>query len=437
MINNLKKLGIILLFSTASFAQNFNATGLGLGNNFISYSQGVDAFGVNPANLAFNNRMEIKFFSPTIAISNSSISFSDYDRLFTKEGNHGEWNSNDKREIIDFFADDGLDINADVNLNVFSMAINNFGFGIDLIASGGINTKPVKLLRTALEEFDFTPDYTFSQPDFATGSFYSALKYSFSYAHLLKTKLRKFEIDNIAVAAKLNYYSGIAVFQVLNSDVLLERSNKKRKLFDEDLKQAKIKTRKAYPEGGISAGGGFGLDIAASAIYKDDWHFTLLLENLFASISWDVNTVEIDYAVSVPISFSGSSNDESDFSVDPDTTRKINSFSTPLPVNLIIGAHYQLLDKLTLTAQWKQGLSKDFGNVFTPQVGVGAEFRPLPWLPLRSGITVGGRDAFLLALGAGIDVDVFQFNLAYAMREALWPTFSNGAYFAFDFKFGF
>ncbi|KAA3614100.1 MAG: hypothetical protein D8M58_18065 [Calditrichaeota bacterium] len=435
-MNSLIKLGMILILSSAAFAQNFNATGLALGNNFLSYSKGVDAFSVNPANLGFNNRVELKFISPLFAISNSSISINDYNRYFTKEGNKGEWDLNDKNSIIDFFADDGLDVNADVNMNIFSMAYNNFGFGIDLLVSGGVTLKPTQTLKAALIELDLTPNYQFKEPGFATGSFYSAVKYSFSYAHLLKAKIRKFDIDNISVAAKLNYYSGIGVLEVLDSDMHIKRFEEMADGTEEEgaYQRVNFKTRRAYPNGGVSAGGGMGFDLAASAVYDDDWHFSVMLENIFASIDWDVNTAVIQFSASDSILFD---DDNVDRSTETDTTRDVGSFSTSLPVNLIFGAHYQLIDELDLTAQWKQGLSKDFGNVFTPQLGVGAEYRPIPWLPLRSGLTVGGRDGFLFALGGGLDFDVFEFNLAYAMREALWPTYSNGAYFAFDFKFGF
>ena len=436
-MNSLKNLGMILIFSSVAFAQNFNATGLGLGNNTLSFSRGVDAFIINPANLVYNNRVEIKFFSPIIAISNSSISIADYNRYFTKEGNHGYWSSEDEKAIIGLFPEDGLDINADINLNILGVAYKNFGFGIDLILNGGVNVKYNQTLRTVLEELNFSPDYTFNEPDFATGSFYSAFKYSFSYARFLKVKIPKLDIDSIAVAAKINYYAGIGVLQVLKSDILIKRSNKKGQGTGDEVmyQNINLKTRRAYPAGGISSGGGFGIDLGASAVYDDDWHFSVLLENLFASIDWDVNTAVVEFSSTDSVYILN--DDGVDRSSEIDTTIEGGSFSTSLPVNLILGAHYQLLDNLTLTAQWKQGLSKDFGNVFTPQVGVGAEYRPIPWVPLRSGLTIGGRDGFLLALGAGVDLDLFEFNLAYAMREALWPTYSNGAYFAFDFKFRF
>jgi len=435
MKNSLIKLAIVLIFSGAAFAQNFNATGLALGNNFLSFSTGVDAFSINPANLAFNNRTEIKFISPTIAISNSSYSFADYDRYFTKEGNKGEWSESDVNAILDLFPDDGLDLNTDVNLNVFSIAYKNFGFGVDLIQYGGINVNSKDALKLALD-LDFTTDFKFEEPEIGTGAFLAAAKVSFAYSHLLKTKIRKWDIDNIAIAGRLNYYAGIGVAEVLESDVVARRSNKDGIGTDNEVLSydANMKVRFANPEDGIT-GGGFGIDLAASAVYDDDWNFSILLENLFGSINWNKKTEIFEFQKYDSVFVYN--DDGVDRSSETDTTKATGSFSTPLPVNLLIGAHYQLLKNLALTAQWKQGLSKDFGNVFTPQVGVGAEFRPIPWLPLRSGLTVGGRDGFLFALGGGIDVNVFEFNLAYAMREALWPTYSNGAYFAFDFKFGF
>ncbi len=166
MMNKLKILGILVSFTAITYAQNFNATGLGLGNNALSFNSGVDAFNLNPANLATNKRVEIKFMSPLIAISNSSISLSDYNRYFTKEGNNGFWSAADEQAVIDLFPEDGLAINADINMGIFSMVYNNFGFGIDLMVSGGLNVKYRQTLKTVLDGPDFIPDYKFAEPDF-------------------------------------------------------------------------------------------------------------------------------------------------------------------------------------------------------------------------------------------------------------------------------
>jgi hypothetical protein len=436
-MNKLKILALVIAFTTIAYAQNFNATGLGLGNNALSFNSGLDAFNLNPANLATNKRVEIKFMSPLIAVSNSSISLSDYNRYFTKEGNNGLWSAADEQAVIDLFPEDGLAINADINMGIFSMVYNNFGFGIDLMVSGGLNVKYRQTLKTVLDGPDFIPDYKFAEPDFLSGSAFSAIKYSFSYAHSIDKKFRAYDIDSITVGAKLSYYAGISVIEVLDSDLLIQNSNKSGTGTENEVlyMKRKIKTRTATPENSLSTGGGFGIDLSASAVYDKDWHFSVLVENLFASIDWDTNTELFESSQKDSVYFYN--DDGVDRSSETDTTMATGSFSTPLPVNLVIGAHYQLLDNLTLMAQWKQGLSKNFGNVFTPQIGVGAEYRPISWVPLRSGLTLGGRDAFILALGGGLDFDLFEFNLAYAMREAVWPTSSNGAYLAFDFKFKF
>jgi hypothetical protein len=62
-------------FSTSSFAQGFNATGLGMGNAFGAVARGVDAFAWNPANLAlkYENRMEINLIGFNFNAANSSL----------------------------------------------------------------------------------------------------------------------------------------------------------------------------------------------------------------------------------------------------------------------------------------------------------------------------------------------------------------------------
>jgi len=428
----LNLIGIAFTFLPV-FAQN-NATSMGFGYNYRPFASGVDAFKLNPSRLAYNEQIEISFISLNTAVSNSSFSVSNLNQYFSEEGNGGEWTDTEKNEVLDLVNEVG--IQSYVDFNVFSIAYKNMGFGIDLVSNGGVDIVTKKFAKIALFGENLDYGYTISEPELGKGAFFSAVRYSYAYSQLVQKRFYPLLLKNITVGGKLSYYHGIAVAEILDSDILFKRRSSNGTLDRLTIEyNMDVRARTAVPDDNhVFNGGGIGLDVAASATFMDDWHFSLMLENLIGSITWDGNT-EITRFVRYDSSFVTNEFDDGvDRNVEYDTTRSTKDFSTRLPANLYLGAYYQLLKNLTLTAQYKQGLSEDFGNTFTPQIGAGAEYRPIPWLPLRMGMTVGGRNTFLLGLGTGVDLGGFKFNLSYAMREGLWPSYSNGVFFAWDFK---
>lgn len=422
----------ILIVTSSAFAQ-YNATGLGFGNNYRPYASGVDAFKLNPSRLAYNNHIEFTFISLKTAVSNSSFAISNLNQYFSDEGHHGYWSVQEKKDVLELV--NNLGVQTDIGFNVFSLVYNNMGFGIDVIVNGGLNVSTGKIAKVALFGTDLTTDYSIKDKSFGQGSFFSAVRYSFAYAHLVKKRFYPLDLKDISVGGKLSYYQGIAVAQVLDSDANIKRSSSDGTL-DNAVVEYRLngRVRTVIPDNSIFNGSGIGLDLAASATFDDHWHFSLILENPIGIINWYGNP-EITKITMYDSTYITNKNDDGvDRSVDLDTTRSTGNFITHLPASLYLGAHYQLLKNLALTAQYKQGLSENFGNTYTPQLGVGAEYHPVYWLPLRMGMTVGGRNTFILGLGTGVDLNTFQFNISYAMREGLWPTYSNGAYIAWDFK---
>lgn len=431
---NNKGLLILLTVLTAStsFAQQYHATSLALGRSYMSAARGVDAFKLNPATLVYNQGTEFTFLSGNFGISNSVFSSDNYLTYFTAKGNKGYWNEKDKKNLRNLLKD-GVTVPLDFGANIFTMVYKNMGFGIDIIGSSSANATTGEAAQAALDIIDFTEDYSLSQKETINGSVFTAMKFAFAYSHLLRKRYFPLKLTAMTAGVKLNYYAGLIYYEATDSELDIKRFQEP----DEDGAHLfyNLRVQSATPGSqGVFPGSGFGLDLAGSAIYDDDWFFSIKLENLFGYINWDENTELLVKYEEDSVFFD---DDGIDRSTSIDTTIGGKTFTTTLPVNLHIGVHYQLLKKLTLMAKYRQGLNESFGNVYTPRLGVGAEYRPLKWLPLRTGFTIGGKNDFLLGLGAGIDVEIFEFNLSFAMREAIWPTLSNGLFFAYDLKFKF
>jgi hypothetical protein len=95
------------------------------------------------------------------------------------------------------------------------------------------------------------------------------------------------------------------------------------------------------------------------------------------------------------------------------------AFSTALPTCLRIGAAVQVDDlpfiswfpgSMLLSFEYQQGFNTSPGNSTRPRFALGAEYRLLPFLPLRTGLSFGGIDRFNWAGGFGLDFGAFALN---------------------------
>jgi hypothetical protein len=103
-----------------------------------------------------------------------------------------------------------------------------------------------------------------------------------------------------------------------------------------------------------------------------------------------------------------------------------------------LGVAYQLKENLLLSLDLEQAFENRMGYSDQAKLAVGSEYCPLGWLPLRAGLSFGGKwGGYSLGLGFGLHSYVFEFDLAYLMPHALWPTYADGASLAMNMKFLF
>ncbi len=450
----LKKLFIILISAYSLNAQSFDGVGLGMAGNYTAISRGVNAVALNPANLALvrGNNVEVNLFSMRNDIYNNSFSYYEYNRYFTAEGNGGFWTEYDKNAIINTIQSDGIQINQDITMNILGFAINNFAFVVQAVEQGDIHIASSKRpFEIALYGDSLTKDYTYSDPQVLQADAYSALKFTLGYAYPLNLKLLP-GLSWKSVGINVNYFLGTAVAQTTQSDVLLQR-----KLVGEDntdiiMYRANLSGRIAIPgvaaddsvdvvwdeTSGYTAGKGLGIDLGLSFNFSKKWDFSLSVNNLFASINWNTNTMlsyqNFSDSLETTDLFNGN---DSGNNVQEDSIVHIDNFSTPLPSVMRLGAAYHLLDNLVITAEYRQGLDSYFGNTTTPRLGAGVQYIIGEIFPLRAGVSFGGKYGYLFGLGTGLYSSVFHFDISTAFSRAAWPSSTTGLYTALSFKFLF
>jgi len=429
----------ILLFILNVLGQSYDAVSLSMAENYMALSRGIYAMSWNPANLSMprGNTMEINILSMNMNFYNNALSVNNYNQYFTEEGHGGRWSDSDKHAMLDLF-NDGLKFNVNYSANILGVAYNNFAVSIQSNAQGGAELiSNEKLFKTFFfGDNSVTRDYTFKDSKLAKASVYSATKISAGYSYPIKIyKLVDIPgIKTVCAGINLNYYLGNGVVTTKNSGVSVKRYQNDQN--DEILEyEVNFKNQTAHIENSFPAGNGFGIDLGFSTQFQKQWQFSWGFENLFGSIYWNQNTetqllVEKDSVLFDDLI----DEDAEDTSISIDTSYTRGAFSTRLPVKMRLGASYQWTKELVLTMDWHQGFDSYFGNTSTPQVGIGAEYFALSWLPLRMGMSVGGSHGFLFGIGFGLHTSGFQFDYSYGMNKGMWPSYSRGLYHAFGFK---
>ncbi len=95
-------------------------------------------------------------------------------------------------------------------------------------------------------------------------------------------------------------------------------------------------------------------------------------------------------------------------------------FSTSLPTAIRFGVSMQVdrffqdsfPGELLVVMDFNQGFNDLPTNSTSPRFSMGFEWKLLSWFPLRSGISLGGRDKFNWGLGFGFDFGLIEMNMA-------------------------
>jgi len=416
----IKKILFVLLFILiivpSVFAQGFDGASLGMGRAYGALATGVDAIAWNPANLVLprDNFMELNLFSINLNMANSSFNIDNYNRYFTEEGHNGWWSEKDKKAILDLIDEDGLNAYGDVNSNALGLAFGNFAFAVQ--GTGNIfftfPRLPVELFLYG--NADQGEILRFKN---AIGNGYAAVKVSF--AGSLPIKFKKY-FDLFGIGVNLNYYRGFEYYEVNKGKGFINSSN------------SEIKSQINFEGKRADGGSGFSFDIGGTGIIKKNWTISLSLQNVYSNFNWNDNP-EL-FLSSVNIDSGDLANPEDFVTTAQDTIYSINSFNRTMPLVIHAAASYAWGKNWIFSADLEQACGNEMGYTDKTQFSAGAQFNPIGILPLRAGMTVGGKWGFLFGMGFGLRTGIFQLDLSYSMHRAMWPTFSRGNSFAFSTK---
>lgn len=167
-----------------------------------------------------------------------------------------------------------------------------------------------------------------------------------------------------------------------------------------------------------NVGSGIGADLGV-AWSGGPWKVGLNAENVFNSFKWDTTMLALISGVGT---FSTDSNStdfdtKSPFGAAPTALRDIVTKQAFKPA-VTVGAAFKVLSSLTLTADFKQSLGDDNAIQIGPKsrMGVGAEWRPLPFIPLRAGVA-SVTDGWQAGAGFGLRFFGYEFAASTSIRH--------------------
>lgn len=413
---------ITLLFSlgTAFYSNSdlFAATGisnaraLGLAGAYLGLAQGAEAPNWNPANLGLDKELgfSMNFLSTGVGVHNNSFSKKQYDQY------NGQYiNDNDKRKLLNCISDNGLVLDLDTEVQVLGFAYRQFAFTVSGVIES--NTTIAKdFFELGLLGNAHKRRFDFSDTD---GTAWAFSSYAFSAGFPIELEY----FERFSAGFNLKILHGQYCFDVVKAGGALSTDTK---IYGEG------ETTVQYAKGGL----GFSLDLGAASIINNRWSVGLTLNNILNTISWNRGTkrkVIIGKTDSLDIQTIMDVEDVDSLFHDEENTEDIGSFSTTIPQEMRIGAVYRAR-MYVIAMDYIQGFRRGPGVTTTPKLACGIEYKPLFWLPLRTGLSIGGREIFTLALGIGFKMGRVRLDLAATNQGSIIPASRQGTTLAFGIR---
>jgi Family of unknown function (DUF5723) len=441
---------LVTLLSQTFLAQDItNIRGIGMAQTTAATSRGTDAIGINPANVAMSEWNPVTLSLPNVGLNirTELFTYDMYQNYFT-----GVPDSTGKRVSK-------LLTNADKNNILSQMPANPqtkflsevqwLGFSLQTPVLGGIGFAirdhlgtTISMSKDYFRVVAFGLDSLGSSYDFSGtgGQAWWYREYNISYGRKLPVTIPFLKDLYAGIGVKL--VKGYGIFESIQNntsftntldpidhyqyvtkgkvDFLARHAGIEMLTGDSSQMGPTFDKFKMFPD---PIGTGTGIDIGFTGTLLSEIQVALSITNI-GKITWDKNIIESYGSDSININnpftqFVGQN--DSLLTAIKGKNRPGTSFTTSLPTALRVGMMMDannipglkfLPGKLILAIDYLQGFNESLGNTKKPRGSLGLEYRIIPLIPLRTGLSIGGGDIPRWAFGFGIDAYVFSFDLA-------------------------
>ena len=427
---------VATLFSSAQ-AGTGGPQNISMAGAFMVTARGVDAALLNPANLGYS-------YDHVPGTPNTSISFLGINAKAHNNAVSPHWinnslfgglnldEGNNRSEFLKVFDDNGWDLQALMQLRVVGVAWRNFSLTITPELQHTMSL-PTDLMQAAFDGVYFNEPISLSE---TSSTMQMVIPVSFSYGQPLQLPWIDDYIgdyvDATYVGGGITALLGIACGNIDQSQgELLSRAD-----------SIAVNSRVLVSTVGLPLddesdlalginGMGYAFDLGLAVDVNERLQCGLSFNNLFGRIQWsDKHARSYDFGYQVNLSaadieeISGYTEAEMDSLEETwavaDSSFARDSFRTSWPSYMQLGAQYQLLDWVGLSAVYKQGFNPVLSSGLRPRLAVASEVSWLPWLPLRLGLAVGGMEGFEWGTGFGLAFTHYQLDFGFAQSGGMF-----------------
>ena len=393
----------------------------------VASSRGLDAVGINPANLALKDdgTVEFSLIPVGIGLGSDFLTYGLYNKFFTGvDSPTGRVARNlsdqDKQELLDAFPGGIGRIAGDAEVRPVGLAIR---FGrlatVALTATDRVSASaaiPASYAKFLLYGVTPSSSYDFSG---AGGS----ASWTREYAVSVGVPLPDIRYcDSWAAGVSVKVVHGFAYASLARDNTWLAAGSDG--VLDASINLAGMAAHADFAHSPFPApaGTGIGLDLGVTAEVNDVLDAAVSVTDI-GSIAWSrgVQTIAGGGAMHLDNPMDSAQRDSLEHAV-TGTTAPGSPFTTPLPTMLRMGVQVDvgrlplvrtfMFGELTAACDYTQPLADASGYGKTGRVAAGLEYRPWHFLPLRTGVGFGGPDRFDFALGFGLKLWVLQLDVA-------------------------
>ena len=401
--------------------------GLGMARSSVAASRGLDAVGINPANLALpdDGTVTISLVPIGVGVGSDFMTYGLYNKFFTGvDSPTGRVARNlseaDKQELLNAFPGGTGRIGADAEVRPVGLALRFGGFATfaftatERVAASA--TIPSAYARFLLEGVTPGSAYDFSG---AAGSAAWTREYALSAGFALPD-VPVFRSWSAGLSVKLVH--GFAYAAVTRDDTWLSAGS--NGVLDANVDMAGVTSQSDFRGSPFPspAGSGIGVDLGLSAELNEFLMAAISVTDI-GSLRWDGDVRQV-YGLGrmhLDDPMNGAQRDSLEHAVTGKTAPG-GPFTTALPTTLRMGVQVELekikwvkkilYGEMTAACDFSQGFSDFPGSSRGERLSLGLEYRPWQFLPIRTGVGFGGEDHFNFALGFGLKIWAVQLDIA-------------------------
>lgn len=417
---------------SAQSSEFADARSMGMARGSMVSARGIDAIGLNPANLGTADRstFSISIIPFGLHFGTNFVTWGDFRKYFSGtqsgSGKTGTYLTDaDKTDILNNFPGNTGKASAGGAVTLFAMTFIDEtlgGFAFTVNERFGMSAViPSDYLRIAFYGNPIGSKYEFSGTKFNAEWM---REYALHYGRRLPISLPHTTIS-AGISLKLLHgfaYAGIDEFSAsVSTDSNSTLKAGARFLGRSSTIDAFDDT--THPNIAVfpaPAGVGFGIDVGATAQIGNAFRVGMSVVDI-GGLTWRRNAYENRTDANVTLSdLTSQSQRDSVTNTFKSQRDTVGSFRTSLPTVFRFGVAVDVRQlpfmkampgQMAVELDYIQGLNSLVGNTTSPRFALGIDYHILEWLPVRTGLAFGGNERVHWGMGAGLNFSGFDLEV--------------------------